>query len=40
MVIGVREMNAMIAKEPRLNATAVQTVGTKGYDGFAIMLVE
>mgnify|MGYP001191775241 CR=1 FL=1 len=36
---GVRRMNAMIAAEPRVSATAVQTVGGKGYDGFAIALV-
>jgi predicted O-methyltransferase YrrM len=36
---GVREMFAMMAAEPRLTATAIQTVGSKGYDGFAIALV-
>jgi len=25
--------------EPRVSATAIQTVGSKGYDGFAIALV-
>ncbi|HVI87243.1 MAG TPA: O-methyltransferase [Dongiaceae bacterium] len=39
MVEGVRRMNAMLAAEPRLDATAIQTVGTKGYDGFALALV-
>ncbi|HVJ42731.1 MAG TPA: O-methyltransferase [Dongiaceae bacterium] len=39
MVEGVRRMNAMIAAEPRLDATAIQTVGNKGYDGFALALV-
>jgi predicted O-methyltransferase YrrM len=38
-VQGVRRMNEMIAAEPRLAATAIQTVGAKGYDGFAIALV-
>lgn len=38
-VQGVRRMNEMIAADPRLAATAVQTVGSKGYDGFAIALV-
>lgn len=38
-VQGIRRMNAMIAAEPRVSATAVQTVGSKGHDGFAIMLV-
>ena len=36
---GIRRINEMIAAEPRLLATAVQTVGSKGYDGFAIALV-
>jgi predicted O-methyltransferase YrrM len=36
---GVRRLNAMIAAEPRVSATAIQTVGAKGYDGFAIALV-
>ncbi len=36
---GIRRMNEMIAAEPRLLATAIQTVGSKGYDGFAIALV-
>ncbi|HTA86802.1 MAG TPA: O-methyltransferase [Silvibacterium sp.] len=38
-VQGVRRMNEIIASEPRLNATAIQTVGSKGYDGFAIAIV-
>jgi hypothetical protein len=25
--------------EPRVSATAIQTVGSKGYDGFALALV-
>jgi predicted O-methyltransferase YrrM len=36
---GVRRMNEMIATEPRVQATAVQTVGVKGYDGFALIRV-
>ncbi|HSC45412.1 MAG TPA: O-methyltransferase [Candidatus Acidoferrum sp.] len=36
---GTREMFAMISREPRLSATALQTVGAKGYDGFAMALV-
>jgi predicted O-methyltransferase YrrM len=39
-VQGVRRMNALIAAEPRVSATAVQTVGSKGYDGFAFVLVD
>jgi hypothetical protein len=29
----------MLAKEPRVTATAMQTVGVKGYDGFAVARV-
>jgi hypothetical protein len=29
----------MLAAEPRVSATVVQTVGSKGYDGRAIALV-
>jgi predicted O-methyltransferase YrrM len=39
-VIGVRRMNDLIAAEPRVSGTAIQTVGSKGYDGFALVLVE
>jgi predicted O-methyltransferase YrrM len=38
-VAGVRAMFAMMAAEPRLSATALQTVGSKGYDGFAMAVV-
>ena len=38
-VLGVRRLNQMMASEPRVSATAVQTVGGKGYDGFALALV-
>ena len=38
-VRGVRDMFAMLAAEPRLAATAIQTVGSKGYDGLAVALV-
>jgi predicted O-methyltransferase YrrM len=38
-VRGVRRFNQMLAAEPRVTATALQTVGSKGYDGFAIALV-
>ncbi len=38
-VLGARKVTEMIAAEPRLTATALQTVGAKGYDGFAIALV-
>jgi predicted O-methyltransferase YrrM len=39
MVQGVRRMNELVANEPRVSATAVQTVGSKGYDGFMMALV-
>ncbi len=38
-VLGMRRLNEMIAVEPRVTATALQTVGNKGYDGFAILYV-
>ena len=38
-VVGVRKMFEMMKGEPRLTATAVQTVGVKGYDGFALAVV-
>jgi predicted O-methyltransferase YrrM len=37
-VRGVRRLYQLIATEPRVAATAIQTVGVKGYDGFAIAL--
>ena len=36
---GVRRFNERVAAEPRVSATAIQTVGVKGYDGFALVLV-
>ncbi|MFF9840699.1 O-methyltransferase [Streptomyces sp. NPDC013740] len=38
-VTGTREMFDLIAREPRLDATAVQTVGSKGYDGLLLARV-
>jgi predicted O-methyltransferase YrrM len=38
-VVGVRRFTELVAAEARLTATAIQTVGTKGYDGFAIAIV-
>ena len=32
-------LDAALAAEPRLSATELQTVGSKGYDGFALALV-
>ncbi|MFB7450850.1 O-methyltransferase [Streptomyces sp. NPDC056194] len=38
-ITGTREMFDLIAAEPRLDATALQTVGTKGYDGLLLARV-
>lgn len=38
-VQGVRRFLDMVAAEPRVSATTIQTVGSKGYDGFAMVLV-
>lgn len=35
-----RHLHEMLAEEPRVVATTIQTVGSKGYDGFTIALVE
>lgn len=37
---GIRDFFARLAAEPRLSATAIQTVGAKGWDGFALALVD
>jgi predicted O-methyltransferase YrrM len=36
---GVRRFTELLAAEPRLSATVLQTVGVKGYDGFALAVV-
>lgn len=38
-VRGVRRYIEMMAAEPRVSATVIQTVGSKGYDGFALAVV-
>ena len=38
-VAGVRRLYERMAASPRVTATAFQTVGAKGYDGFAVALV-
>jgi predicted O-methyltransferase YrrM len=38
-VQGVREFLVQLAREPRVSASVMQTVGAKGYDGFAIAVV-
>jgi predicted O-methyltransferase YrrM len=39
-VVGTREVAALLAADPRVSATMVQTVGSKGYDGFALAVVD
>ena len=39
-VIGTRALFDAVAAEPRLSATAIQTVGGKKWDGFLIALVD
>jgi predicted O-methyltransferase YrrM len=39
-VQGVRRLYEVMAAEPSASATAIQTVGVKGHDGFAIAIVE
>ncbi|MBC0852544.1 O-methyltransferase [Pantoea stewartii] len=39
-VQGVRECLRLLASDPRLEATAIQTVGEKGWDGFALARVK
>jgi predicted O-methyltransferase YrrM len=36
---GIRDFYALASVEPRVSMTAIQTVGIKGYDGFAVALV-
>jgi predicted O-methyltransferase YrrM len=38
-VLGIRRFHERLAAEPRVTATALQTVGVKGYDGFTVALV-
>lgn len=38
-VAGVREFHRQVSQNPRLDATTLQTVGAKGYDGFSIIRV-
>jgi len=36
---GVRDMLQMMGEHPRLDAAAIQTVGAKGWDGFAVAVI-
>jgi len=38
-VQGIRRFNQAVADDPRVTATTIQTVGSKGYDGFTLALV-
>ena len=38
-VRGIQRFNELVAAERRVSATAIQTVGSKGYDGFVMALV-
>jgi predicted O-methyltransferase YrrM len=40
LVQGIQRFNELVAAEPRVSATTIQTVGSKGHDGFALLLVE
>jgi len=39
-VLGVRRFNELVARTPGVSATAIQTVGSKGHDGFALIRVQ
>ncbi len=38
-VQGIRRFYELVSAEPRVSSTAIQTVGSKGYDGFAMIVV-
>jgi predicted O-methyltransferase YrrM len=38
-ILGIRRLMELLPHEPRIEATAVQTVGSKGYDGFLLARV-
>jgi predicted O-methyltransferase YrrM len=38
-VQGARRLHEMLAADPRVTATTIQTVGSKGYDGFTLAMV-
>ncbi len=38
-IVGTRRLFEALAREPRLSATAIQTVGSKGHDGFVLARV-
>jgi predicted O-methyltransferase YrrM len=38
-VVGVRRLHELLATDSRVDATTIQTVGAKGYDGFTLAIV-
>ena len=38
-ILGIRRLMELVPREPRVTATAIQTVGSKGYDGFFLARV-
>ncbi|MEO5904010.1 MAG: O-methyltransferase [Gemmatimonadaceae bacterium] len=38
-IVASRKVVELIGSDPRLDGTVIQTVGTKGYDGFAVAIV-
>jgi predicted O-methyltransferase YrrM len=38
-ILGVRRLNELLRSEKRVTATTLQTVGSKGYDGFTLAIV-
>ncbi|MBC7897598.1 MAG: O-methyltransferase [Cytophagaceae bacterium] len=38
-ILGIRRLTELLAREPRVSSTAIQTVGSKGYDGFVLARV-
>jgi predicted O-methyltransferase YrrM len=38
-VVGIRALHALLAADPRVDATTIQTVGSKGHDGMTFALV-
>ncbi|GAA3333343.1 hypothetical protein GCM10020331_097010 [Ectobacillus funiculus] len=39
-VQGIRQFIDLLSEESRIDSTAIQTVGVKGYDGFALGVVK
>jgi len=39
LINGIKKMHEAIAAEPRVTATAIQTVGARGYDGYVVAMV-